>query len=106
VDVIDQSQPTKQDLDQFIASAGSYDHLFNIIHHILQRTDKADEYLAENLNLLTGLTSQTVHTELGRRFAGMKTHYEVMAALRRQITHPGGGDEVWRVLEYSGILLV
>lgn len=66
----------------------------------------ANDHLAENMNLLIEFTSQTEHTELVRRFATMKTHYKVLAALRRQLTRPGGSEGAWRVLEHSGTLIM
>ena len=105
-DVLEQPQSTKEDYDRVVASAGSYDHLIKTYHRILQDTGVADEHLANNLSLLTGFTGQTVHIELVRRFSRLKTHYEVVAALRRQLARPIGVEQAWRVLEYSGMLVV
>ena len=105
-DVLEQPQSTKEDYDRVIASAGSYDHLIGTFRHILQESGAVDEHLANNMALLTEFTGQTVHIELARRFARFKTHHEVVAALRRQLTRPISGENSWRVLEYSGMLIV
>ncbi|KAF8581329.1 hypothetical protein K439DRAFT_1636273 [Ramaria rubella] len=36
----------------------------------------------------------------------MKTHRDVMTGLRRQLALPENGDETWRILEYSGMIIV
>ncbi|KAF8489927.1 hypothetical protein JB92DRAFT_3129218 [Gautieria morchelliformis] len=100
-DVLEQPQSTRVDLDRVIASAGTVERLINTFHGVFQDTDVGDEYMANSMSLLTGFTGQTVHVDLARWFAKMKTHHEVMAALRRQLTHPKSGEEAWRVLEYS-----
>lgn len=105
-DVLEQPQSTKEALDQVIASAGSYDDLINTTHLVLQQTNMVDEYLANNMSLLTGFTGQTVHVQLAQRIAKMNTHFEVMAALRRQLSQPNGSEHAWRVVEYSGMLIV
>jgi hypothetical protein len=105
-DVLEQPQSTRKDLDRVIASSGTIERLINTFHGVFRDADVAEEYLANNMSLLTGFTGQTVHIDLVRRFSEMKTHREVMGALRRQLMRPKSGEEAWRVLEYSGMIVV
>jgi hypothetical protein len=105
-EILDQPQPSRTELDQVIDSAVSLEKLIGTSNIALRNPDVVDECLANNMGLLATFTSQTVHIGLSRQFASMKTHDDVMEALRRQLAHPGGGQEAWRVLEYSGMLIV
>ncbi|KIJ36351.1 hypothetical protein M422DRAFT_34309 [Sphaerobolus stellatus SS14] len=105
-DVLDQPNSSKEDLDQVVIAADSRAKLVLKMNAVLDDEDLLEDSLANNLSLLVGFTGQTVHLELAREFAELKTHKHVISCLRRQLKHSDLDTETWRIIEYSGMLTV
>ncbi|KAF8518438.1 hypothetical protein BU17DRAFT_91059 [Hysterangium stoloniferum] len=105
-DVLDQPHSTRSDLDDLISACGSLQRLINVVNDRLRNIEAIGELLANEISLLVGLTGQTVCIDLVRQFTTMKTHWEVINAIRRDLIQLHNNEETWRVMEYSGMVIV
>ncbi|GJJ14919.1 hypothetical protein Clacol_009189 [Clathrus columnatus] len=105
-DILEQPITSKNDLEEVITACGSSERLVEAINHILSDENVLDESLTYCMGLSIAFTGQTIRPELIQMFGTLNTTKHVMGALRRQIRYAEQTENTWRIITYSGMLLV